>query len=99
MSRHQIDAAAADATGVLVGKVGSIGGGASAFLFGMSAEGFAAICGVFIALIGLAVQGYYSHRRDKREAAAAAEESAARAAEREARLAGIRASFGEPRRP
>jgi hypothetical protein len=62
-----------DAMGVLVGKTATFGGGASAFLFGLSANELAALGGLLIAAIGLCVQWYYNHRRDKREQAESAE--------------------------
>lgn len=56
-----------DAAGLLVGKTATYGGGASAFLFGLSANEFAAIAGVIVAVIGLCVQVFYNRRRDRRE--------------------------------
>lgn len=56
-----------DALGVAVGKTAAIGGGASAFVFGLSANEFAALVGVVVGVIGLGVQWYYNRRRDKRE--------------------------------
>lgn len=58
-----------DAIGVAVGKAGAYGGGASAFFFGLTANEFAAVSGVIVAVIGLAVQWYYNRRRDRRESA------------------------------
>lgn len=71
MSQHSD--AAADAMGVLVGKTATYGGGTSAFLFGLSANELAAVAGVLIALAGLALQSFYNHRRDRREASESAE--------------------------
>ena len=45
-----------DAAGVAAGKVGTYGGGASAFVFGLTAHEF-----------GLLVQWYFNRRRDRRE--------------------------------
>lgn len=58
-----------DAAGVLVGKVGTLGGGTSAFVFGLTANELAAVSGVIVAVLGLAVQWYFNRRRDKREQA------------------------------
>ena len=62
MIRDQVDAA-----GVVVGKVGTYGGGASALLFGLSASEFAAFVGAVVAVLGLGVQWYFNRRRDRRE--------------------------------
>lgn len=70
------DQSGADAMGVLVGKTAAVGGGASAFLFGLSANEVAALGGLAVAIIGLCVQWYYNHRRDKREQAESAERRA-----------------------
>jgi uncharacterized membrane protein YebE (DUF533 family) len=72
MSNHS-SADAVDAMGVLVGKTATYGGGASAFVFGLSANELAALLGVLIALAGLALQSYYNHRRDRRESVESAE--------------------------
>jgi hypothetical protein len=64
---------AVDAMGVLVGKTAAYGGGASAFVFGLSANEVAALGGLLVAVIGLCVQWYYNHRRDRREQAESAE--------------------------
>ena len=56
-----------DAIGVAVGKTAAYGGGASAFVFGLSANEFAALCGIVVGVVGLAVQWYYNRRRDRRE--------------------------------
>lgn len=79
---------AADALGVLVGKTATYSGGSAAFLFGLSANELAAVGGLVIAVIGLCVQWYYNHRRDRREAAIAAQDRA----ESEARIEHMRAS-------
>jgi hypothetical protein len=70
------DQAATDAAGVLVGKTAAYGGGASAFVFGLSANEVAALGGLLVATIGLCVQWYYNHRRDKREQVESAERRA-----------------------
>lgn len=62
MIRDQVDAA-----GVVVGKVGTYGGGASALLFGLSASEFAAFVGAAVAVVGLGIQWYFNRRRDRRE--------------------------------
>lgn len=62
--RDQVDNA-----GVIAGKVGALGGGASAFFFGLTANEFAALTGVCVAVIGLCVQWFYSRRKDRRESA------------------------------
>ena len=56
-----------DAAGLLVGKTATYGGGASAFLFGLTANEFAAIAGVIVAVAGLCVQVYFNRKRDRRE--------------------------------
>lgn len=56
----------ADAIGIAVGKTATYGGGASAFVFGLSANEFAALGGLAIAIIGLCVQVYYNRRKDHR---------------------------------
>ena len=63
MMNDQIDAA-----GLLVGKTATYGGGASAFVFGLSANEAAAVVGAIVAVIGLCVQVFYNRRRDRREA-------------------------------
>lgn len=78
--RDQIDAA-----GVMVGKAGTYGGGASALIFGLSASEFAALVGAVVAIAGLAVQWYFNRRRDRREQA-----------EFEARMAAFREALHEP---
>lgn len=59
----------ADAIGLAVGKVGTYGGGTSAFVFGLTANELAAVVGVVVAVVGLIVQFYFSRRRDRREQA------------------------------
>lgn len=59
----------ADAIGVAVGKSGVISGAASAFFFGLTANEFAALSGVVVAVIGLVIQWFYNRRRDRRETA------------------------------
>lgn len=56
-----------DAAGLLVGKTATYGGGASAFVFGLSANEAAAVVGAIVAVIGLCVQVFYNRRRDRRE--------------------------------
>jgi hypothetical protein len=57
-----------DAVGILAGKVTTYGGGGSAFIFGMSSDTFAALCGIAIAIVGVCIQWYFNARRDKRHA-------------------------------
>lgn len=57
----------ADAIGVGVGKVATYGGGASAFVFGMSASEFAAVVGAVVAVLGWLTQIYFNRRRERRE--------------------------------
>ena len=57
----------ADAIGVAVGKTAAYGGGASAFVFGLSANEFAALGGIVVGVLGLLVQWYFNRRRDRRE--------------------------------
>ena len=75
----------ADAVGVAVGKLGTYGGGASAFVFGLTANELAALGGIVVGVLGLLVQWYYNRRRDRREQA-----------EFEARMAAFRESLHEP---
>ena len=56
-----------DAIAVGLGKTASVSGGASALVFGLNANEFAAIAGVVVALIGVGVQVFFGRRRDKRE--------------------------------
>lgn len=60
--RDQIDAA-----GVLAGKVGAYGGGASALVFGLSASEFAAVVGAIVGIAGWLTQVFFNRRRDRRE--------------------------------
>ena len=62
MLRDQIDAA-----GVLAGKVGAYGGGASALVFGLSASEFAAVVGAIVGVAGWLTQVFFNRRRDRRE--------------------------------
>lgn len=57
----------ADAIGVAVGKTATFSGAGAAFVFGLSANEFAALVGVFVGIAGLCVQWYYNRRRDRRE--------------------------------
>lgn len=74
-----------DAVGVAAGKVGTYGGGASAFVFGLTANEFAALSGIVVGVLGLLVQWYFNRRRDRREQA-----------EFEARMAALREALHEP---
>lgn len=58
-----------DVIGATAGKVGAVGGGASAALFGLTANEFAALGGIVVGVLGLLVQWYYNRRRDRREQA------------------------------
>lgn len=58
-----------EAAGVVVGKVGTYGGGTSALFFGLTASEFAAFVGAVVAVVGLLVQWYFNRRRDRREQA------------------------------
>lgn len=58
----------ADALAVGFGKTATYSGGASAFVFGLTANELAAIAGVIVALIGVCVQIFFGRRRDKRDA-------------------------------
>ncbi|MFD0738256.1 holin [Lysobacter koreensis] len=57
-----------DALGLLAAKTATYGGGASAFVFGLSANEVAAIVGALVAVVGLCVQVFYNRRKDRREA-------------------------------
>lgn len=57
-----------DAIAVAVGKTATYSGGASAFVFGLTANELAAIGGLFVAMIGVCIQWFYGRRRDNREA-------------------------------
>ncbi|WP_281915663.1 holin [Caldimonas thermodepolymerans] len=78
--RDQLDAAAIEG-----GKVATYGGGASAVLFGLTANELAALGGIVVGVLGLLVQWYYNRRRDRREQA-----------EFEARMAAFRGAPHEP---
>lgn len=56
-----------DALGLIAAKTATYGGGASAFVFGLTANELAAIGGLLVAVIGLCVQVYYNRKRDRRE--------------------------------
>lgn len=56
-----------DAIGVAAGKAATFGGATSAFWFGLTANEFAALCGVVVGVAGLILQWFYNRRRDKRE--------------------------------
>ena len=58
----------ADQIAIAVGKTATYSGGASAFVFGLTANELAAFAGVFIALIGVCIQWFYGRRRDRRDA-------------------------------
>ena len=62
MSEH------ADTIAVAVGKTATYSGGASAFIFGLSANELAAFGGLFVAMIGVCIQWYFGRKRDRREA-------------------------------
>ena len=62
-----------DAFGIAVGKTAFVSGGAGAFVAWMSADLFAAIVGIVVAVVGVGIQLYYNRRRDNREAADRAE--------------------------
>lgn len=81
MLREQTDAA-----GVVIGKLGAYGGGASALWFGLSAGEFAAITGAVIGVLGYLTQLYFNRRRERRES----EDRLERRVEHEARLARLR---------
>lgn len=74
-----------DVVGATAGKVGAVGGGASAALFGLTANELAALGGIVVGVLGLLVQWYYNRRRDRREQA-----------EFEARMAAFREALHEP---
>lgn len=75
-----------DAIGIAVGKMGAIGGGASALWFGLSAGEFAAITGAAIGVLGYLTQLYFNRRRERRES----EDRLERRVEHEARLARLK---------
>jgi hypothetical protein len=81
MLREQTDAA-----GVVIGKLGAYGGGASALWFGLSAGEFAAITGAVIGVLGYLTQLYFNRRRERRES----EDRLERRAEHQARLERLR---------
>lgn len=56
-----------DAIGLATAKAATYGGGASAFVFGLSASEFAAVVGAVVALLGWLTQLYFNRRRDRRE--------------------------------
>lgn len=60
---------AAEATIAAVANKVTYGGGATAFIGGITASEFAAFGGLLIAVIGLLVQWYYKRKDDKRNQA------------------------------
>lgn len=56
-----------DEAALLAAEAATYGGGASAVLFGLSANEFAALVGALVAVVGLCVQIYFNRKRDKRE--------------------------------
>ena len=72
-----------DAIGLATAKAATYGGGASAFVFGLSASEFAAMVGAVVAVLGWLTQLYFNRKRDRREQA----DRADRRAEFEARMA------------
>lgn len=56
-----------DAIAVTVGKTATYSGGASAFVFGLTANELAAFGGLFVAIIGVCIQWYFGRKRDRRE--------------------------------
>lgn len=75
-----------DAIGLATAKAATYGGGASAFVFGLSASEFAAVIGAIVAVLGWLTQLYFNRKRDKREQA----DRADRRAEFEARMEDMR---------
>ncbi len=66
---QQVNEGVVDAVVVSVTNKGMVGG-AIASLYGWAAQiNWLGMSGVFIALVGLAANIYFQHRRDKREAA------------------------------
>ena len=66
---QQVNEGVVDAVVVSVTNKGMVGG-AIAGLYGWAAQiNWLGLSGVFIALVGLAANIYFQHRRDKREAA------------------------------
>lgn len=57
-----------DGVALVAAKTATYGGGASAVVFGLSANEIAALVGAAVAVLGLAMQWYFSRRRDRREA-------------------------------
>lgn len=57
-----------DAIAVAIGKTATFSGGASAFVFGLTANEVAAFLGLLVAFLGVCVQVFFGRRRDKREA-------------------------------
>ena len=58
---------AAEATVSAIASKFTYGGSSAAVVFGLTANEFAAVLGVMIALAGLAVQWHYKRKADKRE--------------------------------
>lgn len=56
-----------DGAALLAAKTATYGGGASAVVFGLSANELAALVGAAVAVLGLAMQWYFSRQRDRRE--------------------------------
>lgn len=57
-----------DEVALVAAKTATYGGGASAVVFGLSANELAALVGAAVAVLGLAMQWYFSRQRDRREA-------------------------------
>lgn len=79
-----------DAIGLATAKAATYGGGASAFVFGMSASEFAAMVGAVVAVLGWLTQIYFNRKRARIDAA----DRADRRAEFEARMEDMRRERG-----
>lgn len=64
--RRELSDLSIDSTMSSLGSKATYMGAGTAFVFGWSASEFAAVAGVLIAVVGLAVNIYFSHRNDKR---------------------------------
>lgn len=59
---------ASDLFAAAVGQKMAVGGGGAALIFGLAASDLAAIGGLVVAVIGVAIQFYYKRRADRRDA-------------------------------
>lgn len=66
---QQVHEGVIEAVGASVANKATFGGAAAGFLGWLAQVNWIGLAGVLIAVLGLAVNFYFSHRRDKREQA------------------------------